>query len=300
MKETSLALGLFDGVHLGHRRVLGAALRGRDDGLIPGVFTFEASCAARKGTGGYLYDDALRADILREECGMEYICSMPFREISDMSGEEFAGRLLCDGLRARHICCGRDFRFGAGAACGVGELAGFGRRFGFTVEVVEDVRLDGQIVSSSAVRSLLLAGKPGEAGALLGAPYRICREVVHGAALGRTIGFPTLNQAFADGQLVPRFGVYAARALAGDTWYPALTNIGRKPTVDYTGAPLAETYLDGFSGDLYGRTVEVQLLAFLRPEQKFRDLAALTAQMHRDLAACREFSDTCHTTDTYA
>lgn len=300
MTGTSLALGLFDGVHLGHRRVLEAARRGADRGLIPGVFTFEAESAARKGTGGYLYDSALREHILRQECGITRIECVPFGEICTMSGEQFARELLHGTLGARHAVCGRDFRFGAGAACGVRELEQFGRALGFTVEAVEDVQKDGRTVSSSAVRALLLEGQPDKAAALLGAPYRIRREAVHGAALGRTIGFPTVNQPFAPGQLVPAFGVYAAMGLAEGVWYPALTNIGKKPTVAYTGAPLAETFLDGFSGDLYGKTVEVRLLRFLRPEQKFAGLSELTDQMHRDLAACREFSAICHMTDTYA
>ena len=113
------------------------------------------------------------------------------------------------------------------------------------------------------------------------------QEVVHGAQLGRTIGFPTLNQVFAEGQLVPKFGVYASKTCVDGVDYPSLTNIGMKPTVQYDGLPLAETYVIGYAGDLYGKVVPVSLLRFLRPEQKFASVEELTAQMQRDLASCR-------------
>lgn len=288
LQPTAVALGLFDGVHLGHRAVLAAAKRQEKNGLVPCVFTFDAESAVRKGTGGYLYPTAVREHILHTGCGFAQVLSVSFGELRGMSGEDFAVQILRGRLSAAFVCCGRDFRFGRDAACGAGELAAFGQKYGFATEIVADVQAHGVTVSSRGIRSLLTAGEPERAAALLGSPYRIVQEVTHGAQLGRTIGFPTINQLFRDGQLVPRYGVYASRVTLPDGQvFPALTNIGIKPTVDYHGMPLAESYLDGFRGDLYGKTVQTELLRFLRPEQRFASVEALTAQMEQDLAASR-------------
>ncbi|MBQ4378371.1 MAG: hypothetical protein II821_04150 [Treponema sp.] len=160
----------------------------------------------------------------------------------------------------------------------------FGKWFGFRLHLIEDVLKDGIKVSSTEIRKLLLNGEIRKANAFLGEPYQIRQEVTHGAQLGRTIGFPTINQFFEAGQLVPNFGVYASETkLDTGRFFSSLTNIGMKPTVNYQGIPLAETYLKGFSGDLYGKKPAVTLLRFIRPEMKFDSVQALTEQMTKDL-----------------
>ncbi len=285
---SAVALGLFDGVHLGHRRVLELVSAQSAGGLRPCVFTFETESVGVKHETAldYLYPSAQKCRILKA-CGMERIYHPPFAEVCDLTGEEFVREILLKRFAAAYVCCGRDFRFGQHASCNAEDLQRFGAHYGFAVELAEDVTLDGQHVSSTRIRKHLLQGDMTAANALLGAPYTIEQEVVHGAQLGRTIGFPTLNQVFAEGQLVPKFGVYATKTCVDGVDYPSLTNIGMKPTVQYDGLPLAETYVIGYAGDLYGKVVPVSLLRFLRPEQKFASVEELTAQMQRDLAACR-------------
>ena len=163
-KYSAVALGLFDGVHLGHRAVLKAAAEQKQQGLMPCAFTFPSESAAKKGTGGFIYCDDEKADILTEECGIERIYSPPFADICGMEGAEFAEEILHGELNAAFVCCGNDFRFGKGASCGTAELRSFGERLGFRVETVEDVLCGGERVSSTLIRRLLAEGR-GTAGA---------------------------------------------------------------------------------------------------------------------------------------
>lgn len=283
MQQTAVALGLFDGVHLGHRAVLAAACRQKKHGLKPAVYTFADDLVQHKGADGYLYSSEHRHRLI-EECGIQLECSAPFTVIRNLSGEAFAEQELYRGMHAAYVSCGRNFRFGKNAAWDAEDLRRFGEKFGFDVEIVEDVRIDGMTVSSTSIRRLLEEGDLDRANLLLGAPYGILQSVRHGAELGRTIGFPTINQPFRKGQLVPKFGVYASETRTPDgIWHHSLTNIGMKPTVDYHGMPLAETYIDGYSGRLYNKYVHVILIKFLREERRFDSVEALTQQMKRDL-----------------
>ena len=280
--RTSAALGLFDGVHVGHREVLNKALAQKQNGLQPCAFTFFPETTAGKGAE-YIYGRAEKEHIIRDICGIGEIYSHDFADICGMDGETFAREILCGEMNTAHVVCGKDFRFGTGASCGTDELAVFGEKYGFTVQTVDDICIGGERVSSTEIRRLLTEGELKRAELFLGMPYTIMKEVSHGAQLGRTMGFPTANQVFERGQLVPRFGVYASRTLADGKWYPSMTNIGVKPTVEYGGAPLAETYIHGFSGDLYGRMVQVELLGFIRAEMKFSSLDELKKQIESDI-----------------
>ena len=280
--RTSVALGLFDGVHLGHRAVLKTAAAQKMNGLTPCAFTFPPESTAGKNAE-YIYSDKEKQMLLTSSCDIAKIFSPQFSEICMMDGDTFARNILRKELNAAYVACGKDFRFGKDAAWGIDELAGFGRKYGFTVQAVDDVCCGNERVSSTAVRKLLQKGELRRANLFLGEPYMIMKEISNGAQLGRTIGFPTANQLFSKGQLVPAYGVYASRTLYEGKWYPSMTNIGIKPTVSYGGAPLAETYISGFSGDLYGKTVQVVLLDFIRPEKRFSDLDELKQQIRRDV-----------------
>lgn len=280
--KTAAALGLFDGVHLGHRAVLGTAAEQGKNGLVPCAFTFPPESAANKGAAGYIYSEYEKNFILEHDLGIKRVFSPRFADICGMDGETFAQEILCGEMNAAFVCCGNDFRFGKGAACGVDELRRFGERFGFTVSTVDDVFCGDDRVSSTLIRELLAEGSIGRANELLGKPYTIIKNVSRGAKLGRTIGFPTANQLFDEGQLVPKFGVYASKTFADGKWYPSITDIGVKPTVNYGGAPLAETYIHGFSGDLYGSPLQVILCHFIRPEMKFGSVDELKAQINAD------------------
>ena len=169
---------------------------------------------------------------------MDDIVSPPFESFCSLTGEEFAEEILCRQMGAAHVCCGEDFRFGKNAAWGAQELMHFGRRFGFEVEVVGAVEYGGSIVSSSRIRELLLKGDIASANSLLGFNYFINAEVTDGNHIGRTIDFPTINQDFAEGQLVPGYGVYSTLTNVGGKVLPSVTNVGIKPTIEGIRRPL--------------------------------------------------------------
>lgn len=284
-EKSAVALGLFDGIHLGHRAVLNLALEQKKNGLTPCVFTFNPAMVSKKSGGeyGYIYTHLYKLKMLYRLGFSWKICSVQFQEVCGFSGEEFVKNILIDRLNAGFVCCGNNFRFGKDASCGVNELYEFGEKYGFEVCIADDVVLDGEIVSSTAVRNMLLSGDTAKARQFLGEPYTIDTTVVHGAELGRTIGFPTINQPFSKGQLVLKYGVYASDVCIDEKWYRAMTNIGIKPTVSCAGVPLAETHIIGFSGDLYGRNIQVNIRKFIRPEQKFESVDELKRQITKDM-----------------
>jgi riboflavin kinase/FMN adenylyltransferase len=291
-KRTAVALGLFDGVHLGHRAVIAAAMAQRENGLSASVFTFEPECALKKtgGSSGYIYTRTEKEILLYDQIGVDDIISPRFESLCGLSGEEFAEEILCRQLRAAHVCCGDDFKFGKSAACGAQELIRFGKRFGFEVEVVGAVEYNGSIVSSSRIRELLLGGDIAAANELLGSAYFISATVTDGNHIGRTIDFPTINQDFAEGQLVPGYGVYSTFTNVGGRVLPSVTNVGVKPTIEGVRRPLAETHIIGYNGDLYGKNVDVSFKSFIRPEMKFSSLDELKAQINADIQAVANIS----------
>lgn len=296
--KTAVALGLFDGVHQGHRAVLQAALRQKPNGLTPAAFTFHSEMAAHKGAAGFIYTTDTKRWLMEQECGMERIYAPSFELVSGLTGDEFAKTILLERMNAAFVSCGEDFRFGKCALWDVQDLVKFGRKYGFAVEIVEEVRMGGNVVSSTSIRELLLQGNLQEVNRLLGSPYLLHSQVMHGAHLGSTIGFATINQHFAEGQLVPMYGVYASETQTPEGWFPSVTNVGVKPTVTSAGIPLAETHILDYTGDLYGKTVTVALTERLRGEQKFDSLAALTAQLDKDITMRRQLSKNYHPFNT--
>ena len=285
-RPTAIALGVFDGVHLGHRAVLNAVYElYRNHSRKCGVFTFMTEdMISEKNAQGYIYPSGQKSFLIERTAGSPFVEFFNFKKMQHMDGRTFAKEILHDYFYAKDVCCGKNFRFGEKASCDVQDLEQFGKWFGFQVHVIDDVRKDGVKISSTEIRRLLLNGEIEKANQYLGQPYQIWQEVTHGAQLGRTIGFPTINQVFREKQLVPKFGVYASETIFSDgRKFHSLTNIGMKPTVNYQGLPLAETYIEGFSGDLYGKFLNVKLLRFIRPEMKFDSVQALTEQMTKDL-----------------
>jgi riboflavin kinase/FMN adenylyltransferase len=284
-RHSAVALGIFDGVHLGHRAVINAALSQRENGLAAAVFTFEPECALRKagGSSGYIYTKAEKDILLWEQMGVDDVFSPSFESMCGLSGEEFAREILSDRMGAAHVCCGEDFRFGKMASCGAAELKGFGERFGFEVEIVGEVDIGGSAVSSSRIRDLLLKGDITAANSLLGSDYFISAEVADGNHIGRTIDFPTINQDFGNGQLVPGYGVYSTVTEFDGQEYRSVTNVGVKPTIKGERRPLAETHIIGYSGDLYGKPVTVKFREFMRHERKFGSLDELKKQINADI-----------------
>ncbi len=290
--RTAVALGLFDGVHLGHQRILRAAIECRNEGLIPAAFTFETRTFPKKHGKPFEFLATDRQKlILMEEYGIEAVYSPEFSEIQDMDGEQFCRDILAGRLNATKVFCGSDFRFGRKAGWGFRELAEFGREMGFEAILMEAVVYDGKTVSSTRIREHLRAGRPEKAAELLGRPYAVSAKVTHGRALGRTLDFPTINMPFEKGQLVPRFGVYLSRVTVPGGTYYGVTNVGVKPTVSEEEKPLAETYLFDYSGDLYGRECIAELLYFIRPEQKFENITALRTAIEQDCERARVLAE---------
>lgn len=286
-RKSAVALGLFDGVHLGHRAVLNLALEQEKNGLQPAVFTFSPSAVLRKTSGrdGYIYDYTQKFHTLKNlGFSGHNIHFVDFEEVCGLNGEEFCENILKNRfLNAEIVCCGNDFRFGKNASCGVEELRDFGEKYGFEVHTADDIKINGIAVSSGEIRCLLINGGLEKANRLLGMPYRISGKVIHGNEIGRTINFPTINQEYHDGQLVLKYGVYQTVTDVDGIKYRSITNIGVKPTIKGERKPLAETHILGFSGDLYNEYVNVEFFKFIRPEQKFDSVDELKMQIAKDM-----------------
>lgn len=293
LQESAVALGLFDGVHLGHRKVLEGAAKSEPYGLLPCAFTFNTETFPKKHGKPFefLYTDESKSRLL-SECGIKAIYSPTFSEICSIDGESFCRDILKGVLRAKCVFCGSDFRFGKDAGCGFEELVRFGREMGFETVLVDAVNICGNEVSSTLIREYLSTGRPETAAKLLGRAYEISGEIIHGKALGRTIDFPTINQSFKKNQLVPAKGVYLSQIQTSRGIFYGVTNIGVKPTVTSENIPLAETNIFDFTGDLYGEFCVTKLLRYLRPERKFENIAALKAAITQDCENARRLAKT--------
>ncbi|MBC6981022.1 bifunctional riboflavin kinase/FAD synthetase [Caulobacter sp. 17J80-11] len=292
VRGASVALGNFDGVHRGHRRVIADAAQAAARLKAPlGVISFDPHprrLFQPDAEPFHVMSLGQQARAL-EALGVDLFYVLPFdAEMAAMSDHAFAEQVLAQGLGARHVAVGFDVTYGKGRTGSPQSLAEDGRRLGFSVSVAERAADDRDVkYSSSAVRDALKAGRPEEAGEILGRPFAIEGQVVHGDKRGRTIGFPTLNVSLSD-YVRPAFGVYATRTRLEDgREVPGVSNLGRRPTVNGADERL-ETHLFDFDEDLYGQTVETALLAFLRPEQKFDGLDALKAQIAADAQAARD------------
>ena len=284
-----VTIGTFDGIHLGHQALLErVAAHARRLARPSMVLTFEPM--PREYLAGE--DCPARLTTFRERwqvfaaLGLEVLWVLRFDEpLRCLSGEGFA-RLLAEQLRAPVVVVGHDFRFGRHGEANAEQLCAAGHRLGFQTEVLPPVMLEGERVSSSAVRAALAAGQFGRATRLLGRPYTISGRVIGGERLGRRLGYPTANLAL-QRRRSPLEGIFAVRVhgIAHEA-LPAVASLGRRPTVN-GGEPLLEVHVFDFSADLYGRRLEVEFVAKLRDEERFADLDALVAQMHRDAQAAR-------------
>lgn len=291
-RGASVALGNFDGVHLGHAAVLRAAHAARPDKRLA-VLTFEPHPRAffrPQDPPFRLTLAAERADALAR-LGVDILYQLPFdTAFSELSAEAFIAEVLQGGLAAANLACGADFAFGHRRGGDVALLAARAEAGGIGLTIVPPLA-DGQgPVSSTRIRRLLQDGYPERAAALLGRPHTIRGPVTQGDQRGRTIGFPTANVPLAE-HLEPARGVYAVTArLASGERVKGVANIGLRPTVGGT-QPRLEAHLFDFSGDLYGQDITVALHGFLRAERKFESFEALRAQIAEDAAAARALLD---------
>lgn len=278
LPPSAVAIGLFDGIHRGHLALLAATRRAAAArGLSAVVLTFDDDPALKPSVPRILsLEDRLRGF---RDAGMETAVVLPFSAVRDMSPEAFVEDVLLHRLGARLAVVGYNFRFGRGGAATAEDLSTLLRAAGADAIALPAVTCrDGSPVSSSRIRAAVEAGDLPLATELLGHPFSLTLPVVHGRALGRTIGIPTVNQAIPCGALLPKRGVYATEAIVFGRAYPAVTNVGMRPTV--SGDRLSvETHIVGFSGDLYGTRPTVRFLSFLRAERKFPSLEALQAEI---------------------
>jgi riboflavin kinase/FMN adenylyltransferase len=295
LRQPAVAIGNFDGVHLGHQRLLerarAAAARAGGESV---VLTFEphpAKVLAPKLAPPLLATPARKLELIAAE-GMDVCVVEPFDgQLAASSPDWFTDELLARGLGAKHVVVGYDFTYGQKRAGTVDTLRAAGARLGFDVEVVSAVSQDGLVASSTKVREFVLEGNVAGARVLLGRPFDVDGRVVRGAGRGRTIGVPTANVAI-DGELLPRPGVYAGRVRrlgdASGRWVDAAINLGTNPTFVQAGALSLEAHLLDFQEDIYDERVRVAFVARLRDEQRFASIDALIAQIQRDIQSVRE------------
>jgi riboflavin kinase/FMN adenylyltransferase len=274
-RPRQVAIGTFDGVHVGHRQVIDRA---------DTVLTFEPhplSVIHPDATPKLIMPFDIKRDVI-EGLRVEELVVIPFdREFSTIPAEEFCSRILVETLGAETVSVGENFRFGAKAR---GDPEMLAARPEFTERVVPLVEIDGEIVSSSRIRSLIAAGEIDVANRCLGAPFLLEGPVVKGDGRGRTLGFPTANIVPHDDLVTPGHGVYAAFADGRS----AAVNVGIRPTFETGRGLLIEAYLIDFDGDLYGKTLRIAFIARLRGERRFPGVEDLVAQMHRDVEEARE------------
>jgi riboflavin kinase/FMN adenylyltransferase len=275
-----IAIGMFDGVHLGHRE----AIRGADT-----VLTFDPhpQSVVAPGTEPKLLTTLRRKAELIGTLGVRELVVIPFDgAFAARDAEQFVEHVLVERLRATHVGVGENFRFGHQARGDVEMLQRDGR---FETHIAPLLEVDGEVVSSSHIRGLVLGGAVQYADKLLGSPFCLEGEVVHGDKRGRELGYPTANLLPPPGHVVPGHGVYASRVRvpavdgAGEQWVPAATNVGVRPQFVTGRGELIESFLIDWSGDLYGREVRVEFLKRLRGERRFDSVDALVEQMGRDV-----------------
>ena len=288
-RGTSCALGNFDGVHLGHQAVIDLA---REHGPL-GIVTFEPhprQVFVPDAAPFRLMNAEARANQLAK-LGVEQLFQLPFNKtLAALTPEEFVRDVLAGGLGISHVVVGEDFHFGKARAGCPADLRALGETYGFATTIAPLRLIDGQQISSTAIRTALSEGRPRDAAAMLGHWHRIVGPVLHGDKRGRELGFPTANMSLA-GLHLPKFGVYAAKVdvLGGPQAgsYFGAASLGVRPMFDGQ-IPNLETYIMDFKGDLYGHHLSVALVDYLRPEMKFDGLQGLIAQMQLDCAAARK------------
>lgn len=290
LRGAIVALGNFDGFHLGHQAVVGRAIeRARAEGRPAIVATFDPHPKRffKPHSTHFRLTTLDQRQRLFAQAGADAMLVFPFdADLAGLSAHGFAQERLVERIGAGGVVTGADFTFGKGREGDVAALAELGRALGFSADMVPPVTLDGETVSSSSIREHLRAGRPRDAARLLTRPFAIEGAVEGGARLGRTLGYPTANMVLLN-YLRPAYGIYAVRARLGDgRQLEGVANLGIRPTIE-PPLELLESFFFDFSGDLYGQKVEVSLIDYLRPEAKFDSLEALKVQMDQDAAQAR-------------
>lgn len=289
---TALAIGKFDGVHKGHKKILERLLyMQQTENLVPTILTFDPSPESFFGHGPE-FELSTREEKHRlfERLGIELLIEFPFnKETAATPPEAFIRDTLVHDLQVRFVAAGPDLSFGDRGSGNYELLQFLSARYGYEAEMVQKEQYKGQVISSTLVRSLVAEGRMEEVTACLGEPYSIIGKVRHGNRIGRTIDIPTVNQIPEPEKLLPPHGVYYSDVLVDGRMYHGMTNIGVKPSVTDGSRLTVETYLYGFEGDIYGEEIVTLLHTFRRPEMHFDGLEALRQKMSEDVAAGRAY-----------
>lgn len=289
--KSAAAIGKFDGIHLGHKALLDTILQRKEKGLLASVFTFDPAPAVFFGDGTAL--ELTTREEKREafhSMGIDVLIEFPLNaQTAATLPEHFVKEYLAGKMQAVYIAAGTDLSFGKGGMGNADLLKALSEENGYQVEIIDKVNYEGTEISSTRIRKAVEQGNMELASVLLGEPYRVNGEVMHGRQLGRQLGMPTVNLIPPSSKLLPPRGVYFSRTYINDACYKSISNIGYKPTVSEEREMGVETYLYDFTGELYGAECTVELLSYRRPEQKFDSVDELRSQLYKDLNSGRSY-----------
>lgn len=280
-RGTVVAVGSFDGVHLGHKSMLDAlSEEAKKRNLTAVVVTFDVGNSPKSGFGSLAEEEKKKELLLNY--GADYVVSLPFCELKNVSAFDFAIKILFEKLGARVVVCGYDFRFGKDREGNIDFLKENLSKYGVEFVTPKVVMSDETPISSTTIRNAVTNGDFVLANRLLGHEFSFKSEIIKGKQLGRTLGFPTINQKFPETLTVPKFGVYAVRvALCGKN-HNGVANFGIKPTIGSDSEPICETYIFDYNGDCYGETATISFVSMIREEKKFLSLEELRIQVESD------------------
>ena len=291
--KTAVAIGKFDGVHLGHRKLIDMIIdrASADPDVKSVVFTFNPSPESL--FAGHALPELTTVSEKREvfrRLGVDILIEFPMNtETAAIKAGDFISEYMVRKMKAVYIVAGSDLTFGDKGLGNADTLRAGCDKFGYECNITDKINYDGEPISSTRIRDAVEAGNMELATALLGSPYRITGVVSHGRKLGHTIGMPTANVIIAPDKLTGPNGVYYSRVYLADGDYPAISNVGVKPTVIEDELLCCESFIYDFDKDIYGSPIEVELLKFVRPEMKFDSVEELKAQMEADIAGGREY-----------
>lgn len=291
LQPTAVAIGKFDGLHRGHRELLRQLLEAKKSGLVATIFTFDPPpevLFGKRPAREITTKEEKR--IIFEKMGVDILIEYPLnKQSASIEPEDFVKEVLVDKMHMSYLVAGYDLSFGYRGAGNAKLLKRLAPEYKFELNIIEKVCDEGREISSTYIREEVEKGAMEHVRKLLGEPYMVIGQVVHGAKLGRKIGMPTINLLPQKEKMLPPNGVYFSKTIIGEKEYKSITNIGKKPTVSNEEQVGVETYLYEFEQDVYGKTAIVKLLEFKRPEKKFTDLEELKQQMIKDIDDGREF-----------
>lgn len=291
-ERTAVAIGKFDGVHLGHRALIDELMKAkREQGLATVIFTFSPSPAEFFGfsDGKQIMTPDEKRYVL-EGLGIDYLIEFPFNDITaSTEPDDFVRDVLAEKLNSALIVAGDDLSFGKKGLGNIKTLENYKNIYGYEVREIGKICLDNVIISSTEVRRLISISDMERAASMLGEEYFIRGKIISGNRIGRTIGFPTINVSIDERKVLPKFGVYFSKVEINGEKYYGISNVGVKPTIEGNNAVSVETYIYNFDRDVYDQMANVYLTSFRRREQKFDGIEALKMQLDSDIARGKEY-----------